>query len=440
MNNFRKKSKKLLAAAAIATGMLLSSIFPGASLAEGAEMNMNLDEAIRMALTNNPAIKMSMARQEAARWGFKAARVLKTPTVDYSFARRHTNPAPTQTNPFGQSFNTYNNTFSLSFPIYTGGRLEGQLEKARLNLTTADHEVQRTKQQIKLNATTGYYNLLKARNDVNINRQWVNNLDAHLTNVQAKYSAGTVARVDVLRTEVERTNAQQRLIIAENSYDLAMAALNNIIGLPLDARLIVADELRHQEYTNTLEYCIEFALQNRPEIRQAKLAMESARQDIRIARSGNRPSVGLNAAHNWNDTTSWGTDNRNWSVTGNVNLNIFDTGHTRAQKKQAEWGLNAVEEQHVQTRDNVSLEVRQYYLSMREAEKRISTSYVALSKAEEDYKIAQVRYSAGVGTNLDVMDSQVALTTAQNNYAQALYDYNANRAQLEKAMGIEVVF
>ena len=76
---------------------------------------------------------------------------------------------------------------------------------------------------------------------------------------------------------------------------------------------------------------------------------------------------------------------------------------------------------------------------MQEAEKRIDTTKVAVVQAEEDYKIAQVRYSAGVGTNLDVMDSQVALTQAKTNYIQALYDYNTSKAKLEKAMGIPVV-
>ena len=75
---------------------------------------------------------------------------------------------------------------------------------------------------------------------------------------------------------------------------------------------------------------------------------------------------------------------------------------------------------------------------MNEADKRIETTQVAVEKAEEDYKIAGVRYSAGVGTNLDVIDAQVALTDAKNNYIQAMYDYNTSKADLDKAMGIAV--
>ncbi|MBP2633227.1 MAG: type secretion outer membrane protein, TolC family, partial [Firmicutes bacterium] len=78
------------------------------------------------------------------------------------------------------------------------------------------------------------------------------------------------------------------------------------------------------------------------------------------------------------------------------------------------------------------------YLTIITAEKTIQTSKVSIEKAREDLKINQVRYSAGVGTNSDVIDAQVLLTTAQNDYIAALYDYNTGKATLDEAMGIAV--
>ena len=91
-----------------------------------------------------------------------------------------------------------------------------------------------------------------------------------------------------------------------------------------------------------------------------------------------------------------------------------------------------------QIKDAVELEVRTDYLSMREAEKRITTAQVAVASAEEDYHIAVVRYQAGVGTNIDVMDAQEALTQAKTNYYQALYNYNTSKAALNTSMGVGV--
>lgn len=119
-------------------------------------------------------------------------------------------------------------------------------------------------------------------------------------------------------------------------------------------------------------------------------------------------------------------------------MNIFDSGVTLSKVHAAEEKLLQAEETYRDTVDTVELEVRSNYLGLREAEKRISTTQVAVAKAEEDFHIAQVRYMAGVGTNLDVIDAQVALTEARTNFVNALYDYNTSKIALETAMGVPV--
>lgn len=111
---------------------------------------------------------------------------------------------------------------------------------------------------------------------------------------------------------------------------------------------------------------------------------------------------------------------------------------TESQVKQAKAAQAKATQQERQALDTIELDVRTAYLNLLEAEKRIHTSQVAVGQAEEDYKIALVRYNAGVGTNLDVIDSQVALTQAKNNYIKALYDYNVNNAKLEWVSGMPV--
>ena len=103
-------------------------------------------------------------------------------------------------------------------------------------------------------------------------------------------------------------------------------------------------------------------------------------------------------------------------------------------RDRAEAAVMKTMEQEQQKKDAIQLEVRQAYLNMREAEKRIQTNQVSVEKAEEDFKIAQVRYSAGVGTNLDVIDAQVALTSARTNYIVSLYDYNTSKASLDLSL------
>ena len=117
---------------------------------------------------------------------------------------------------------------------------------------------------------------------------------------------------------------------------------------------------------------------------------------------------------------------------------VFDSGVTLSKVHAAEEKLLQAEETYRDTVNSVELEVRSNYLGLREAEKRISTTQVAVAKAEEDFHIAQVRYMAGVGTNLDVIDAQVALTEAKTNFVNALYDYNTSKIALETSMGVPV--
>ena len=116
----------------------------------------------------------------------------------------------------------------------------------------------------------------------------------------------------------------------------------------------------------------------------------------------------------------------------------MDSGLTAGRLKQAVEGYRKAQEQLRQNVDSVQLEVQSAYLGVKSSEQSIETSRAAISLAEEDYKIKVIRYQAGVGTNLDVLDSQFALTTAKNNYLKALYGNNTFRAKLDKAMGVPV--
>ncbi len=447
MAQFRLSGSIAKRMSALITGSILAAAaLPGFA----APVELTLDEAIDMALKSNPAIKISESDLNKAGWDVKMAKAGKAPSVTLSHNASRTKSAASVgvgydtskqpfTVPIPESYNTrYANSVDMTLPLYTGGKLEGTIEKAKLGLKVSDLGVEKAQQQVKLDATTGYYSILQTRNLVKLSEESLERLNAHLKNVEAQYNAGTVAKSDVLRSEVEKASAEQSLIKANNAYELAISSLNNVVGLPLDTPLVLKEELNYAKYDKTLAECISAALANRPDLAQATANLDIAKSEIKVAESGNKLTVAATASEKWNDKDFPGTDNNNWVIGINASYNLFDAGVTRSQVKGAEAGLDKASEQLRQARDGAQLEVRQAYLNMQEAEKRIETSKVAVTKAEEDYKISQVRYSAGVGTNLDVIDSQVALTSAKTDYVQAMYDYNTSRAKLDKAMGVTV--
>ena len=118
---------------------------------------------------------------------------------------------------------------------------------------------------------------------------------------------------------------------------------------------------------------------------------------------------------------------------------LFDGGATNAKVKEARDAVAIADETALQTRESIQMEVREDYLNIISAREKVSTTQTSVAEAQEAYQIAVVRYKAGVGTNLDVLDAQLNLNTAQTNYITALYDYNIGLATLEKAMGVPAV-
>ncbi len=423
--------KKQLMAALTGGFLILNTVS-----AFAAPIELSLEESIARALQNNPAIKIADADRQGAEYDIRVAKGGKLPKLklEHSDGRAKTyglNGTANIGNEFGSSV-------TLGMNLYTGGEVEASIEKAKIGLKVADLDVEQSKQQIKLDATNGFFTILQTRNTVKVDQESVDQMAAHLKNVEAQYNVGTVAKSDVLRSQVELANNQQILTKAENAYEIAVSNLNNVMGLPLDTEIQIKDELVHEPYNLSLEDSLNYAMSNRPEAIQADHNIEIAKQSVKIAKAGKLPTVAASASQRWADDDFPGTDDNGWSVGLTATWTPFDSGVTNAQIKKSNSEVEKSLQTAKQTKDAVQLEVRQAYLNMIEAEKRISTSQVTVDQAEEDFKIAQVRYSAGVGTNTDVIDAQVALTQAKNNYIQAMYDFNTSKANLTKAMGVPV--
>jgi len=393
-------------------------------------LELSLEESIALALKNNPSIHMAIADKEKAMWGIKENQGGKLPTLTLM------NNSTRSLNVAGASpSDNFSTSLRLNWSLYTGGRVEGQIEQAILSAHLAELGVTKAKEQVRLDTTTSYYNLLQGRNIVAVNRQTVDSLIEHLKNVQAQYQVGTVAKSDVLRSEVELANAQQNLTKAQNNYDGAVANFNNVTGMPLDRQHTMIDELAYTKYELSLEDSIALAQKKRPEIAQSQDNLAIARTGIAIADSGRLPTLSVSGNKGVSGSDFPG-QNSNWSIGVSANWNVFDAGVTNAKVKAAKANEDKVKAGDEQLRAGIELEVRQAYMNMKEAEARIETSKVAVSKAEEDLKASQGKYYAGVGTNLDVIDTQTALTQAKTNATQASYDYNVNKAKLEKAVGL----
>lgn len=407
-------------------------------------VDLNLPKTVQMALDYNRDIKNSQYALKKAEYTIDEARAGKAPVVDYTFntqRSRATDASLAASRSKDAISNAFGNNLSVTIPLYTGGKVEGNIDVAKLGKTNAQEDILRVEQATKYSAIQGYYGLLAYQELQGVYHEAVDNLQGHLDNVQAQYNVGTKARVDVLSSDVSLANAKTTAITADNNVAVAESNLNNILGLPLETKLNLADhQLPFDTYNISLQEATDYAMKYRPEVLQAAIAVQQAERNIDIANAGNRPTVAITGGNNWADNTFPGIDanKRSWNIGAGVTYNFYDGGATKAKVNQAKQDLLVARETEQKTREAVQLEVKQAYLNIRSAAQKVEETQTVVDQARENYRIQNIRYQAGVGINLDVLDAQLSLNEAQVNHIQALYDYNVGIAKLEQVMGVDV--
>lgn len=419
----------------------LASSITEAAAPEAAAMDIDLKGAVTTAIQNNRDITIAELERREAETDVSAAAAKKNPSVSYSWQR---NQYPTQvvTTALGtQSSNHgYSQGINVSWPIWTFGKVEGAIDAARYQKNIADLTVYKTEADTKLAAVQAYYQYLEAVKLAEVQAQSVTDYASHLNNVQQQFDAGIVAKLDVLSSNVSLANAKQKSIAADNTRDVAEANLNNIMRIPMNTTLNPLDKnFPEPEFDLTMEQAILMAQKYRWELVEADYGVKAAEASLRSAKAGYLPTVSVGGGYSWKEASVTAVDKDDWAVQGGLSWSLWDGGATQASVKKADAAVKTAQETLLQAREKIELEVRQDYLNVLSYKEQIRAAEASVAQAEEAYKIATVRYSSGVGINLDVLDAELALNTARTNYITALYNYNIGLATLEHAMGVPAV-
>lgn len=419
----------------------LASSITEAAAPEAAAMDIDLKGAVTTAIQNNRDITIAELKRREAEADVSAAAAKKNPSVSYSWQR---NQYPTQVVTTGAGTQSSNHGYSqginVSWPIWTFGKVEGAIDAARYQKNIADLTVYKTEADTKLAAVQAYYQYLEAVKLAEVQAQSVTDYASHLNNVQQQFDAGIVAKLDVLSSNVSLANAKQKSIAADNTRDVAEANLNNIMRVPMNTTLNPLDKnFPEPEFDLTMEQAILMAQKYRWELVEADYGVKAAEASLRSAKAGYLPTVSVGGGYSWKEASVTAVDKDDWAVQGGLSWSLWDGGATQASVKKADAAVKTAQETLLQAREKIELEVRQDYLNVLSYKEQIRAAEASVAQAEEAYKIATVRYSSGVGINLDVLDAELALNTARTNYITALYNYNIGLATLEHAMGVPAV-
>lgn len=308
----------------------------------------------------------------------------------------------------------------------------GDLEQALNRL-----EILRLRQETALNVRSGYYNVLRTAAFVRVNEAAVAQSEELLRVTRAQQTAGVASAFDVLRSQTQLDNNRQALIQSRNQLLIAKNGFANTLGVDPSTPVDLAD-IPEIPQLPTLDEAtlLDQAITRRPEYYQADTNILKANKNVRLARRNLEPYLNASATAAYNLTTpAFGSQKDTGSLGLTLSVPLWDGGTTREAIKAA----RADERQSLIQKDQfvrgIKAEVQQAIISVRDAYERQTTTAATVTQAREALRLANVRYQAGVGTQLEINDAQTALTQAETNQVNARYDYLSAIARLNRAVG-----
>jgi outer membrane protein TolC len=225
---------------------------------------------------------------------------------------------------------------------------------------------------------------------------------------------------------------------------MAKAKFNTILRRAIDSPVAIEDILKEQTLATPLAACVAEALENRPEIRSYLLRVEQARSNVKLSQSEYYPNVSLVGNYaRYGDTPGVSGSpykpEENWYVLAIANWNFWEWGKTKHRVDAGISRENRAADLLTNIRDQITLEVKNAFLLLHEAEKQLLVTKKAIEQAEENFRINTERYREQVGTSTEVIDAQTLITKARSDHFNALGDLNINQARLERAMGVRRV-
>jgi outer membrane protein TolC len=330
--------------------------------------------------------------------------------------------------------------------LYAGGGVQASVKAQQLALDAATLTLKAVINDVLLQVRTKFYTVLVDRERIKVQEQNIELLRRQLQDVKNRFEAGTVSNFEVLRAEVALANAQPALITARNDYRLAIEELRQVLGFVNPNKENMA---RVPDFVGTLEFqpvsfelrsALLSARENRPDLQRLLKLQDAAEQGITISRSRYLPSVSAFGAYDWRmnsvGSSSLSNARDGWTVGLQSTWNIFDAGATKGRVIEARSQLEQAKLAVSEAQLGVDVDVRRAISTYQQATELAEASKKVIEQAEEAVRLANARFGAGTATQLDVLTSQVDLTTARLNQLQAFYSYNVAVANVRRAMGL----
>jgi outer membrane protein TolC len=413
--------------------IILILAFPSFLKAEG-EIPLTLDEAISIALRDNRDILLKTEDIQKAKAKIAEARSGLLPSLSVSASLSDTRGLYTKDS------SQIASQAGVKQTLYKGGKIINTIKYSEYGVTIAQAVLDRVKLEIIFNLKKAFYTFLLAEQFQLLNKQILQNSQAHLDMLEARYKNGQTSQSDVLMIKEALAGVEEAYEASLNQEEAALSLLKNLLYLDEKVDLKPIGEFTYEQREVAYDEGFLKAMNSRPEIRQYEAQSQAAQKAIAIAKADNHPSVyaswdyysrshitGLTGAtKNWND----------YNVLGlTFSWPIFDGWATKAKVEQAIVDLKETQLMKEKTMKDIALELKNAYLELKNALAKIKATQAEIDLYKDTLSVTQEKYKAGIASSLDLEDVSLGYKVSLFNQKLAGYDYILAKAWFDKATG-----
>ena len=393
---------------------------------------ITLEEAAEIALRQNPSLQQTQSDINTAIESLNIAKGRR------GFTLTITGSADANKNEGVDISESASTRLGASVPIYSGGQLKANIKAADLYLQISKLNYLQATDDLIYKVAVAYVDALEANATHAVDIESLENYASHEQLISDLFNAGSKAKIDLLRAQVETSDAHQKSVLSQANYEVSLTNLANLLSIPQISNLTlvdIVDDTTNAASLNDLENYISTAEQQRANLQADYLQIERGEQLLKSAKAAWLPSLNASASTGINAQSDKWDPTSNATAGLSASWNIFDSNVTRAEVESSKIEIQRLELALKNDIDSVHSEVVTAYKNLSSAIFRLSTTQNAVDLAVEERYIASERYRAGEGILLDILDAEVALSTAKKNHVSAKYDVLRYKFALNHALG-----
>ncbi len=403
---------------------------------------ITIQEGIAMVLKDNRLIKITLSDNDMAYQDTLLARSVLLPQLNLSAVKTYnryqnkmkfgSQEVPTSDkDPFSFGVDVYQTLFDF------GKSLSNYHASKDLFKATKAH-TESVKKVATLEFIVAYFNFLETEKMITVSEKEVESLASYLKDMEHLYEQGSVVKNDLLPAKVKLSDAEQKLISAQNELEIARARLNNILALPLRENTEAQDIQMESPELPEMEDAWATAQSQRPEVAFYADQINASVSAERAKAVENFPVLFADGGYSYSQN-KYQVHEDNLSASLGVKMNFYDGGAARAELLKERSRQKQLKEQKDKIIDDIKFEVEDSYYSLKNACKKIAVVKDAVEQADENVRAYRVKYMAGSATSTDVLEAIALQTRAQTNYYSADYELKRNYAKLEYSIGMDLL-